>query len=239
LVITACTCNAGYTGTNGGVCSGCLPGTYKILTGDSNCENCPTGSISPVASTILTQCVCRIGWTGADGDDCVQCGIGQYKSVPGNSECLDCFANSHSLAGSADCTCNVGWNGGNSGICTQCAAGTYNSRTLYEAELKGATCQSNSNGLYKDNGDTRNGAPVYAKVGGTFARFLWKNAGDGVYVTSATLGATAVNLISNTQNITETTTMRQSCNAAFVSDSNIVLSVKFLALTCSLCTVCK
>ena len=41
--ITACQCNAGYTGPNGGTCSQCLAGTYKVGLGPASCTVCPAG----------------------------------------------------------------------------------------------------------------------------------------------------------------------------------------------------
>ena len=82
---TACislACNAGYTGPDGGVCSPCVAGKYKIATGSAACTNCGTGTYSTTA-----------GATAA-------------------ATCLACPANSNSPAGStaaASCACNAGF----------------------------------------------------------------------------------------------------------------------------------
>jgi hypothetical protein len=38
-VITACTCNTGYTGNDGHACSACVAGQYKTATGSATCTN--------------------------------------------------------------------------------------------------------------------------------------------------------------------------------------------------------
>ena len=42
-----CTCNAGYTGPNGGTCSACETGKYKDSPGAGACTACPANSVSP------------------------------------------------------------------------------------------------------------------------------------------------------------------------------------------------
>jgi hypothetical protein len=51
----SCTpCNAGYTGPDGGPCSACVAGKYKIVIGSVSCIDCPAGTYSN--STGATSC---------------------------------------------------------------------------------------------------------------------------------------------------------------------------------------
>ena len=45
ILITACQCNEGFTGPDGGPCSQCGTGTYKSGLGSATCESCPSDSI--------------------------------------------------------------------------------------------------------------------------------------------------------------------------------------------------
>ena len=87
-----CTCNAGYTGPDGGTCVACAAGTYKAGTGDAACDVCPANSASPAGSTVSTACTCNAGYTGPDGGTCVACAAGTYKTVEGPSACNVCAA---------------------------------------------------------------------------------------------------------------------------------------------------
>ena len=40
---TNCTCNAGYSGPDGGACAACNPGQFKPLNGSGACEDCNAG----------------------------------------------------------------------------------------------------------------------------------------------------------------------------------------------------
>jgi len=46
ISIIACTCNAGWTGPDGGLCTQCVAGKYKIASGDAACSNCSAGQYS-------------------------------------------------------------------------------------------------------------------------------------------------------------------------------------------------
>jgi len=84
-----CKCNAGLTGTDGGVCTECVAGKYKNASGDAACTNCratqysavigatsdvcqrcPTHSDSPAGSSL---CNCNPGYSGPDGGSCAKC----------------------------------------------------------------------------------------------------------------------------------------------------------------------
>jgi hypothetical protein len=114
--ITDCLCNAGFTGENGGACTGCVAGTYKEESGPEACMLCAPGKYSTVYEAILpgtctvcpthTQsdegsdelidCVCIPGYTGPDGATCAACVPGKYKNIAGNSDCLECSADTYS-----------------------------------------------------------------------------------------------------------------------------------------------
>jgi len=124
-VYTACTCNAGYTGPNGGPCN-----------------TCPINSNSPGGNT---TCTCNIGASGLDGENCSLCYTGTYKTTSGDALCTNCTAGTYSaIIGAASsvvcqncpansdappasikCTCNAGFWGVATTGCTPCAAGTY------------------------------------------------------------------------------------------------------------------
>lgn len=75
---SACKCNAGYTGPDDGVCTTCVAGKFKNVTGNSSCIDCPAGAYSGV-----------VGATNASV--CVTCAAGQYWS--GASACTACGEN--------------------------------------------------------------------------------------------------------------------------------------------------
>ena len=86
-VSTACTCNAGSTGPDGGTCLFCVAGKYTALVGStacvdcevgtysasvgatqsSTCVTCPTNADSSLGSSVSTACTCNSGSTGPDG----------------------------------------------------------------------------------------------------------------------------------------------------------------------------
>ena len=70
---TDCTCNAGYTGPNGGTCTACAFGTYKDVIGPVDCTSCAANSYSQTASDAETDCTCNRGFSGPNGGPCVQC----------------------------------------------------------------------------------------------------------------------------------------------------------------------
>ena len=69
--LTDCTCNAGYSGRDGGQCVVCTQGKYKSVTGFGSCDDCPASSDSPIGSTVKTSCTCNAGWTGPAGGPCI------------------------------------------------------------------------------------------------------------------------------------------------------------------------
>jgi hypothetical protein len=144
--VGSCLCNPGYTGPNGGPCTTCVAGKYKIVTGTaactdcdvnkfspatgataaSTCQSCPASSQSTTGSDAANDCVCVAGFSGPDGGACTACGAGKYKISTGSAACLDCGAGKYSAAtgASVDATC------------LDCGANTYSTAT------GAATCQS-------------------------------------------------------------------------------------------------
>jgi len=53
---TDCTCNSGYTRSNGGPCVACIAGKYKVATGDMSCTNCVAGQYSGELGAICEAC---------------------------------------------------------------------------------------------------------------------------------------------------------------------------------------
>jgi len=108
--IEDCKCNSGSTGHNGGICSKCETGKYKIVQGSdictncsngtyyeyigsdlqTNCKLCPLYSNSQSGSNNLKDCTCNSGSTGQNGDICHKCETGRYKSQAGNETCISC-----------------------------------------------------------------------------------------------------------------------------------------------------
>ena len=80
----ACTCNAGYSGPNGGPCAPCAAGTYKPSTGPAACTSCHAFSGAVCAACSLsTLCVC----TGYTGDACTAC---VAASAPASTSAAAC-----------------------------------------------------------------------------------------------------------------------------------------------------
>ena len=145
VAITDCTCNAGYTGANGGVCTACEAGTFKASSGSETCTECPQNAFSPPASVEDGACACNKGYTGIDchacqagkfkhvtgADGCVDCVAGKYSTSMGANSahtCITCPADSTAPAGSpteASCECNAGFIGPAGGPCVICKSGKY------------------------------------------------------------------------------------------------------------------
>ena len=141
---SACMCNAGYTGADGGPCLECSPGTWKNATGSVECSGCASNSFSAAASVVASACICNAAFTGPSGGPCQFCAAGKYKNSSGSELCRPCSPNSHSVAASASvlmCLCNKGFTGENGGTCVSCAQGTYKA---VNASAACSTCPDNS-----------------------------------------------------------------------------------------------
>ena len=124
----ACTqCAAGkhsaVTGATSDTCANCGRDTYSSVD-NSQCEACPSDSVSAPLSSVETDCKCNAGYTGEDGGECTACTADTYKNTTGSAQCLPCPSDSSSAAGSLNCTCNAGYTGPVTS-CTACPAGTY------------------------------------------------------------------------------------------------------------------
>ena len=116
-IITACTCNTGYTGADGNACGACEAGQWKDAIGSADCTDCGLGTYSGLsaaktASTcsicpdnsytklagndVLEDCECNAGYTGPNGGHCTACPAGKYKLTPGSHECTSCLADTYS-----------------------------------------------------------------------------------------------------------------------------------------------
>jgi hypothetical protein len=73
---TDCKCNAGYTGSDGGTCTACVAGKYKIGTGSGTCADCEAGKYSTTV--------------GATSDMCQACPANSIAPAASN-ELMDCI----------------------------------------------------------------------------------------------------------------------------------------------------
>lgn len=141
-VIEDCECNAGYTGPNGGHCTACVPGKYKLTPGShectscaadtystivasktgADCQKCPAFSEAPEGSGVRAACVCKTGYTGKGGS---QTGVSLSELPPGSE-----FMPPELLAQLVDAPCKACVAGKfkettGSEACTNCLANTY------------------------------------------------------------------------------------------------------------------
>ena len=137
----ACQCNPGWTGVVADGCSGCPADTYKDVSGDSACQNCPALATAPIQSDQRTDCLCRPGYTGSDPDSCTACAAGSFKGSEGGAACAPCAVDTFSYEAAASCTacgphleseagqgqcqCSAGYFSDNVNACEPCAAGTF------------------------------------------------------------------------------------------------------------------
>jgi len=169
-VVTACVCNAGYTGPNGGTCAACVAGTYKIASGSVACTSCGTGTYSstagataattclacannsnaPSMSSVATACTCNVGYSGPNGGPCEPCGAGTYKDLSGSASCTGCLTGKYSgtvgaTVSSACLVCPVNTNSpSTSSAVTACAC-----NAGYTGP-NGGTCSPCDAGTYKN-----------------------------------------------------------------------------------------
>lgn len=126
---TACQCNMGYSGPNGGTCTACGAGKYKTSVGTASCSNCGVGKYSGASAAVaestcqdcpnfmttsgsgkdnINDCRCNKGYTGSNGGPCTICGIGTYKASIGPSSCTSCPEGTYSggtgLTAESQCT---------------------------------------------------------------------------------------------------------------------------------------
>ena len=191
----SCQCNPGYTGPNGGPCTACNPGSYKLASGTSACIFCGNGKFSttgaataettcqacPVNSgfqcigcSALNFCTCNRGYTGPDGGPCTACVPGKYKDITGSQLCFDCFPGTY--------TTSIG--ASSSGLCQFCP--TNSNSPSGSSILAACTCNTGFTGPH-GGPCTSCAAGTYKDVSGSVACI---NCGPGRYSTA--VGATAV-----------------------------------------------
>jgi len=148
-----CTCNSGFTGPDGGMCSECVVGKYKIDSGDTQCTNCPERTFSAVlgantsavcqtcsgnfntaaGSVSQSDCICDAGSSGPNGGTCIKCIAGTYKILRGDTTCVSCLSAKYSTVVGA--TTNA------------CAACPSNSNSLEASDaLVDCICNAGSTG---------------------------------------------------------------------------------------------
>ena len=137
-----CRCKQGFTGDNGGTCSQCNAGTYKIAAGDDACTWCVAGKYSSNFRAITeAACLnCAVGTSSSlvgavSSASCQQCESGKYSAVPASEICANCVAGKHSseVGASSEATCSScvrGKYSSNPGAtshttCVDCMAGKY------------------------------------------------------------------------------------------------------------------
>ena len=151
---TACTCNAGFPGPNGGPCIACVAGKYKTTSGSVVCKDCvvgtyststgvtlaatclacPLNSNSAIASSASTACTCNAGFPGPNGGPCIACVAGKYKTTSGSVVCKDCVVGTYSTSTGATI----------STTCITCPISS--SSSLASSALAACTCNSGSTG---------------------------------------------------------------------------------------------
>ena len=64
MTLADCTCNAGFTGPDGGPCTACSAGKYKDQTGDAACTSCVAGkySVATAGQTELSCYACPVNF---------------------------------------------------------------------------------------------------------------------------------------------------------------------------------
>jgi hypothetical protein len=107
-----CRCKSGYTGPDGGPCSRCVAGKYKIDVGSHGCTDCDAGKYSVTegasSASICIECVSGtyLEHTGASAaSTCIKCGAGKFSATAGASTdttCTECGAGKYSMTEGAN-----------------------------------------------------------------------------------------------------------------------------------------
>jgi len=101
-------------------CLVCAMGKFTNRTGQSSCENCPTGRYNADDATAASE--------HDAASDCLVCSTGKYADTTGKTECTDCAAGTIAAAeGAVECDdCAAGTIAATSGLsaCTDCQTGT-------------------------------------------------------------------------------------------------------------------
>ena len=130
---TACRCNAGYTGPEGGACTACPQGSYAADTGLQICTDCTANTTTANAATAVADaCACQpdYGFTDTSPETCVLCPVGTKQTEIANAVCTSCPSGASNAENASVCTCKRGHNGtADDAACTPCAVGTYKATT--------------------------------------------------------------------------------------------------------------
>ena len=236
----ACTCNAGFTGPDGGTCTYCAAGTYKSVTGSTPCTSCPANSgASCIACDSALQCTCNAGYVGPDGGPCTACAAGTYSSVV----CIDTLAESTCYNLFAEDLCG--------GYCESCCATCQN---MNGCNLPSPTCVSCPAGATSPVGSTSSaacivadcnagytgpsGGPCAACVAGTYKSAAGSaactNCGVGTYSSTeaATSAATCLTCPANSgASCSGCSASACPCNSGYVNTSNFI--VQYSSTACA------
>ena len=125
--ITDCTCNIGFTGADGEVCTACELGKFKNVTGDAACESCAENtfanatastvcfdcmpdSTSPVESDHVDDCVCDTGHARIASElepECSSCAPGKFAGASGCENCTGgTYSNEYGMTACLTCPDN-------------------------------------------------------------------------------------------------------------------------------------
>jgi len=113
--IKACECRPGYDGENGGPCTVCVAGTFKVDKGNVGCEPCGIGKFSAeTARSIPAACLqCPLGTASpnAIAASCPACNAGTYSDTLGATICKSCQVGKWSSAVTAVSSNTCQWCG--------------------------------------------------------------------------------------------------------------------------------
>jgi len=146
IASTACQCNAGFSGPNGGSCIVCAAGTFKAVTGSAACDACVAGKFSTAtgqsSSATCQNCLAGTYATLTGSTVCENCLAGTYATLTGSSVCANCLAGKYAnLTGSSVCAnCLAGTYATLTGstVCENCLAGKFSPAT---GQSTAGTCQ--------------------------------------------------------------------------------------------------
>lgn len=156
--VSACLCDPGYSGPDGGPCVACAAGTFKAEPGAAACEECGVNEYANAAATVcvachanssslpassgVEHCLCDPGFYPSEGL-CTMCHAGHFKNTTANEPCRFCIGNTFAseLGATACSSCLVfspfsTANPSEGGVRCQCIAGY----TQTELNLTTPTC---------------------------------------------------------------------------------------------------
>ena len=135
---TDCTCDAGFSGPDGGPCTACALGEYKDTSGTALCQPCAQNSYADALATITcTDCPSNSVALGGSDDlaDCVCDHTTGYNVTSPNTACALCRAGTYATsAGCVQCSAGEFAEQGSTS-CTLCAA-----NTVSKPDFSGCEC---------------------------------------------------------------------------------------------------